>query len=274
MAGVLPMICRKPPTSPRSLSTSRLGGMLASEHSISLRARTRSIGLARYSIAPSFVARTAVSSEPCAVMTMTRASPSCLRICSSAASPSMPGSFTSTMTRSGLSFLTRSRPCSAVGAERKRCPSVVMKRSNAQLMDCSSSITRTVATRYLDPEQGALAARLEADRAAVILHDALRQRQTESHAVRLRRHERLEDAVAHRRGDAGPGVGDGEAHGAVARRQGERERAALRHRLGAVEDQVHHHPLEALDVHVHLRRGLERARHRDAQMVELPAHEV
>ena len=90
------------------------------------------------------------------------------------------------------------------------------------------------------------AARLavHADLAAVAPDDRVDHRQAEpGAALALRREERLEDAPAHRLRHADAGVGHRHdarrARGSCAR--GDRERAAVRHGVHGVEDQVGHH---------------------------------
>src|SRR5262249_6649129 len=65
----------------------------------------------------------------------------------------------------------------------------------------------------LDHNAGAAAAALqEADAAAVLVDDLLRDREAEAGAARLGREEGIEHAAARRVGDAGPAIGDGEHH--------------------------------------------------------------
>jgi hypothetical protein len=208
----------------RSDSTSRLTPAPLMDAWISARAWSSSTGFERYSTAPSFIARTAVSSVPWAVMTTYFERGATRRTSSSAVSPSMPGSFTSMKIELGL-----------LGAGRSRCPSRPWggEERVAEALDelaedpddgFSSSTTSTLAMGQLDPERGSAGARIVPDAAAVVLDDALGQRQPEADAVLLRRHERLEDLRSDLGRNAGPRVRHREADAPVAR--GPRPRAA------------------------------------------------
>ena len=107
----------------------------------------------------------------------------------------------------------------------------------------------------------------------MILDDPLRQGQPEAHAVLLGRDEGLKHAAAELRRDSRTGIGDREADLSVARTHLHAERAAGRHCLGAVEDEIHDAAFEAGDVDGDLRRGGEGPLHLDAQVFEAAAHE-
>src|SRR5262245_25693843 len=225
-------------------------------------------------------------------MTITRAPGFIFRSSSSAARPSMPGSLTSRMIRSGGSRRAISRPCSAVGAVRTEWPSDVRNFSKAQVMDCSSSTTRTVPMRppilpasapflsllisscqgyggQFDPEGRAAVRTLKSDTPAVILDDALGQGEAEADAVGPSGDERLEDPVAQVRRDARAGVGHREPHASAGPFQRDGQAPALGHRLRAVQDEVHRGPLKAVAVARHLRGRVDPPFEVDAEVAQL-----
>src|SRR6185295_9631147 len=157
-----------------------------------------------------------------------------------AVSPSMPGSLTSMKTRSGWPVRAASMPFSPVAAARNSWPMLSTSLRKTQTMESSSSTTSTLAMRELDPERGSAGRRVVPDRAAVILDDALRQRQAQPDAVLLGGDEGLEHLRAQLRGDARAAIGHRKAGAALARPHPDLQRPARRHRLGAVEHQVHH----------------------------------
>src|SRR5690606_6034933 len=105
-----------------------------------------------------------------------------------------------------------------------------------------------------EPEGAAFAhPAVDADRAAVGLHDTLGDGEAEARAALLatvRAPEALEYAVQVLRVDAGTGVGDRDANPALRRRRGNLDAAARGYELERVAEQVREHLEDAPAIHV------------------------
>ena len=127
--------------------------------------------------------------------------------------------------------------------------------------------------RQRDLEGGALArVALDEDRAPVLLHDPVRDRQPEPGALAdaLGGEERVVDAPDVLAADPVAGVAHLDHHGVVVGMRAQRQPAAARHRVARVQDQVEEHLLDAVLVAAHRRHVLRQlAPHPDPRAVEL-----
>ena len=99
---------------------------------------------------------------------------------------------------------------------------------------------------------------LAVDRALVLAHDAVGDRQAEAGALadRLGREERIVDARQVLARNARPGVADFGHDSPVFDARADRQPAALRHRVARVQEQVQEHLLQlVLDAEHHRRRS-------------------
>ena len=113
---------------------------------------------------------------------------------------------------------------------------------------CGATADRDDASGSVEREARALAdGAVAGDRAAVLLHDAVGDRQAEAGALAdlLRREERIVDPRELFGRNPGAGVGDFDRRADRALRlRDDREPAALRHRVARVQEQVQEHLLE------------------------------
>ncbi len=160
-------------------------------------------GFSRKSMAPNFVARTAISMCACPDIITTGVCTAAARISSRSCSPSLPGIMTSEKMRSKGSVLASSKARCALSQTVASCPARRKARaSDARVFASSSTISRLALTfisasllrmrvlsvreRQLDAESCALAvATRDHNAAAVITHHGLHDRQTKPCTVLL-----------------------------------------------------------------------------------------
>src|ERR671924_821392 len=126
--------------------------------------------------------------------------------------------------------------------------------ASSSRMLCSSSTTSTrmsdIGRRQGDGEGAAHArAAVHVDVAAVVLHDAVYEREPEAAAAGLRREERLEDVAQVAGGDALTGVGHAQDQAAAGDCHRHLELAAVGHRLHGVEAEIPDDLPELLAIH-------------------------
>src|SRR5213079_1097004 len=92
---------------------------------------------------------------------------------------------------------------------------------------------------------------VDIDTAAVLFDDAVYRREAQAGAARLGREERLEDAWQDLARNPAAGIADLEADVGLEARRRDRQRAAARHRVAAVDCEVDEHLVE------HRRVGLD-----------------
>ncbi len=211
-------------------------------------------------MAPAFMASTAVSMLPKAVITITGTCAFCRRISASNCRPSMLGSLRSVSTRSARS--TTLRPSSAVAA---------LSTSKPAETSCSSMHAAELVfvfdyqDAFLHAEgrasvSGAVHGQEHAENAAfagfalhcyltaVLVHDLGNDGQAQAHALRLGGEERIEDAVELLGVDARAAVDHRDLGGAAGRPRLHRHRSAGRGGLRGVEHQVVEDPLHQLGI--------------------------
>src|SRR6185437_8605585 len=186
-------------------------------------------GLGRYSNAPPWNACTALLRSEYAVMMMTGVDGSRAWSCFMNSRPEVPGMRMSLSTTCGVSSPNRSSAWRAFSNVRCAMPSRASAFSNTQRIERSSSITQTglvianaSRVRSLSPGRGlgrgsirgpfhhrqqdreprAPWNALELDEAAVLAHEALRERQAQAGAALAAAHQRIEDALGELRRDA------------------------------------------------------------------------
>src|ERR1017187_7094558 len=222
-------------------------------------------GLSRKSVAPAFMASTAVSTLPYAVIITTGTCAFCRRISARNSCPSMRGSFRSVSTMAARS--TSFNPSSALAA---------LSTSNPADINCSSSTRRsfssssTIRMRFFmcrvsivgwrghlihvihgqrDAKNAAFSGfALHCYLTAVLVHDLGHNRQPQPHSLRFGGEERIENILHLRRADAHSAVDYRHLGRAPFGARLHRDRAPLGSRLCRVQHQVVEHPLHQLRI--------------------------
>src|ERR1019366_9289761 len=224
---------------------------------------SRENGLSRKSVAPAFMASTAVSTLPYAVIMTTGICAFCRRISARNSCPSIRGSFRSVSTISARS--ASFNPSSAVAAWSTSKPADMSCNWSTRRSFSSSSTTRM---RFFmcrvssfggwggrrihgqrDAEDAAFARfALHCYLTAVLVHDLGDNRQAQPHSLRFGGEERIENVLHLRRADAHPAVDHGDLGDAPFGARLHRDGAPLGGGLRRVQHQVVEHPFHQLRI--------------------------
>src|SRR5438132_1999885 len=198
------------------------------------------------------MASTAVSVDAKAVTTRTTVLGECSFVARRTAMPSTFRILKSVMTRSNGSLLIASTACSPPSATVTSWPACLsmMARSSRMLRSSSTTSTRVSGMAWQGKGERRAQARRAAhvDVTAVLLHDAVDQREPESGSLRFGGEEGLEDVREVARGDALAGIAHGDLERVPTNRRGDPELAALGHRLDGVQAEIPQNLPELLGV--------------------------
>src|ERR1035441_9574118 len=224
---------------------------------------SRENGLSRKSVAPAFMASTAVSTLPYAVIMTTGTCAFCRRISARNSCPSMRGSFRSVSTMAARS--TSFNPSSALAALSTSNPADISCSSSTRRSFSSSSTTRM---RFFmrrvssfggfgghrihgqrDAEDAAFAGfALHCYLTAVLVHDLGDNRQAQPHSRRFGGEKGIENVLYLRRADAHSAVDHRDLRRAPFGSRLHRDRAPVGRGLRRVEHQIVEHPLHQLRI--------------------------